>query len=120
MRSSEIKIKRREVMSTREVADLLRHWANQIDAESIVTLDAIPIPLANVVFVRQDYKKEGRDHSLTLKLHWEDSDVDQSMAEEPEDLDEDDLDIMPTPGETDLPTPLEMQSSPEAQRANES
>ncbi|PWK10314.1 amphi-Trp domain-containing protein [Tumebacillus permanentifrigoris] len=117
MRKSEIKIKRRDVMSASEVADLLRQWANQIDSENIVSLDGLPISVANVLYVRQDYRKEGNEHALTLKLSWVDNSSDQSMAGEPEDLEEEDLDILP--GESDHPTPLDLPSCPDEHRAKE-
>lgn len=114
MRSSEIKIKRRDVMSASEVADLLRQWANQIDSENMVSLDGLPISVANVLYVRQDYKKDGNEHALTLKLSWVDNSSDQSMAGEPEDLEDDDLDIMP--GGSEHRNPLDLPGSGE-QRA---
>ncbi|KEO83582.1 amphi-Trp domain-containing protein [Tumebacillus flagellatus] len=117
MSSSEIRIKRRDVMSAREVADHLRQWANQLDAENTVTLDGIPIPVASVVFVRQDYKKAGNEHSLTLKLNWTGYDEsDPSLAEEPDDVEDDDLQILPRPGEPDMPPgPLDLPGPVDAQ-----
>jgi hypothetical protein len=103
-------------MSASEAADLLRQWANQIDSENIVHIDGLPISVASVLYVRQDYKKEGNEHALTLKLSWVDNSADQSTAGEPEDLEDDDLDILP--GNSDLPTPLDL-PCPDQHRAKE-
>lgn len=120
MRSSEIRIKRRELMNVREVADLLRSWANQIDAEQIVSMDGLPISVANLVFVRQDYKRDGNDHTLMLKLSWEDTPSDQPREDDSEDLEDEELDNLSDPDENEMPTPLDLPGRPDEQRAEES
>jgi hypothetical protein len=95
MSGSEIKIKRRDLMSPQSVVSMLRKMADQIESEHTFSLDGLPIALGNLIVVRQEYKKEGREHAFVLKLAWEEELADQAK-----------LDDSPEAAEDDISTPL--------------
>lgn len=112
MRSSVIKIKRRDLMTAEEVAALLRSLADQLDEAHTVTLDRLPITLANQVLVRQEYKKDGTEHELSLKISWQEKytdavklSEDEPESEEGEGEEVSEHDVPTTP--LDLPGPAE-------------
>lgn len=107
MKGSEIKIKRRDLMSPGSVAAMLRRMADQIETDRTFSLDGLPIALGNLLSVRQEYKKERREHTYVLKVVWEEELADQpKLDDEP---DEDDLEDRPHLPEPGVPTtPLEM------------
>ena len=112
MRSSVIKIKRRDLMKAEEVATLLRSLADQLDEAHTITLDRLPITLANQVLVRQEYKKDGTVHELSLKISWQEKYMDAVKLSEDEPESEEregdgvsEHDVPTTP--LDLPGPAE-------------
>ncbi|MGZ4106577.1 MAG: hypothetical protein ACXVC1_06085 [Tumebacillaceae bacterium] len=108
MRGSEIKIKRRDVMSPQSVMNLLRKMADQIETEHTFSLDGLPIVLGNLLAVRQEYKKEGREHSFVLRLAWQEELADQAkLDDEPEAESVDDVTASLPDGSVPQP-PLEM------------
>lgn len=107
MKGSEIKIKRRDLMSPGSVAAMLRRMADQIETDRTFSLDGLPIALGNLLSVRQEYKKERREHTFLLRLSWEEELADQAKLDD--DPDEDDLDEQTPLSEPGVPTtPLEM------------
>jgi amphi-Trp domain-containing protein len=103
--SSEIKIKRRDVLSAQQVADLFRRLAEQIEARHSFTLDGLPITVAKQVRVRQEFRKEGCEQTYSLKLTW-----DEQFDDQPG-LGDDESEFMkgsreePVENEEDLPDP---------------
>lgn len=107
MRNSVIKIKRRDLMTAEEVATLLRSLADQLDEAHTITLDRLPITLANQVLVRQEYRKDGIDHELSLKISWQDkfTDAVKLSEDEPENEEGEGDEV----SENDVPTtPLDL------------
>jgi len=104
MYKSEIKIKRRDLLTVPQAADLLREMADQLDAGHTLTLDGLPIILANQVLVRRQYRKEGGEHLFELKIDWrDDMEGHSEVAGDPEeDGQESEGDDLP---ETGVPRP---------------
>lgn len=108
--SSEIKIKRRDVLTAQEAADLFRRIADQIEAGHSFLLDGLPITVAKQVRVRQEFRKEGVEQSYELKLSWDEQyDDTAKLGEEPEedreddDLPEPNVPPLDLPGQEDCP-----------------
>jgi hypothetical protein len=104
MRSSEVKIKRRELMTPHDVAMMLRRMANELEEMGAFLLDRYPVTLAHQVSVRQEYRKEGLSHEFALKLAWEEELADQPNLKGQEGADEhgEEAEELPDPG---VPTP---------------
>lgn len=107
MSGSEIKIRRRDLMSPPSVAAMLRQMADQIETDRTFSLDGLPIALGNLLTVRQEYKKERLDHTFVLRLTWEEELADQpKLGDDREEADEEGPGGLHEPG---VPTtPLEM------------
>ncbi|TCP55627.1 hypothetical protein EV586_103280 [Tumebacillus sp. BK434] len=111
MSGTEIKIKRRDIMTAQGAADLLRRLADQIEEQHSFSFDGLRVMIANQVQVRQDYKKEGLAHDYTLTLSWDEElgdqfKIDGDKSKRPADVDQEDLpdsdhDVPPPP--LDLP-----------------
>lgn len=111
MSGTEIKIKRRDIMTAQSVADLLRRMADSIEEQHSFSFDGLPIMIANQVQVRQDYKKDGLEHKYELTLSWDEELVDQfkidgdkskrPAQEDGDDLHDSDDNVPPPP--LDLP-----------------
>lgn len=119
MRGSEIKIKRRDVMSPQSVASMLRKMADGIEHEHTFSLDSLPIALGNLIVVRQEYKKEGREHGFVLKLAWEEELADQAKLDDSQGRAEDDVNTPLPDGGVPQP-PLELPGMEHRARARES
>ncbi|ASS76352.1 hypothetical protein CIG75_16275 [Tumebacillus algifaecis] len=110
MSGTEIKIKRRDIMTAQSVADLLRRLADQIEEQHSFNFDGTPVMIANQVQVRQDYKKAGLEHKYALSLYWEEEFVDQFKLggnENKRDVEHDQEDLPDTEDEVP-PPPLDL------------
>ena len=106
MKSSEIKIKRRDVLSVQEVAALLRRMADQIETGHTLTLDGLQVILAHQLVVRQSYRKECGENQFELKLTWDDELPEHpNLAGDPEEAGEEsgEHDRLPDPPPLDFP-----------------
>jgi hypothetical protein len=104
MSGSEIKIKRRDIMTARGVADLLRRLADQIEKQHSFTIDGLPVMMANQVSVRQEYKKDGFEHIYRLTLSWDEELVDQAKIDGNRNQTTADEDALDLPETEDVPT----------------
>jgi adenylate kinase family enzyme len=127
MKNSEIKIKQRDLMSAQRVAELFRRIADQIEKDHTFVLDGYPITIASQVRVRQEFKKEHRECTYSLKLSWEEEladqpNLDDESGSEEADVEQDhehdrDGDDLPEPGVPS--TPLDLPGSEDRPRIRE-
>jgi len=89
MNESEIKIKRRDVLTVPQVVKMLRTMADQLEEGHTLTFEGVPITLANQVLCRRQYRKEAAEHLVELKLTWSDDLPSHSdLAGDPEEMEE--------------------------------